>query len=71
MTAPAGTPDEVVKRLNEEMDKILKTPEVARRLAELGFFTEGAGTPAATRAFVQSQYELWGKLTRDIGLQPE
>ena len=34
-------------------------------------YSDGAETPEATRAFVQAQYELWGKVVREIGLQPE
>ena len=71
IAAPAGTPADIVTRLNQEMDKILKTPEMVNRLAELGFFTEGAETPEETRAFVRAQYELWSKVVREIGLQPE
>lgn len=71
IVAPTGTPANIIARLNQEMDKILKTPEMMKRLAELGFFTEGADTPEATRAFVQAQYELWGKVVREIGLSPE
>jgi tripartite-type tricarboxylate transporter receptor subunit TctC len=71
IVAPTGTPANIIARLNQEMDKILKTPEMVKRLAELGFFTEGADTPEATRAFVQAQYELWGKVVREIGLSPE
>jgi tripartite-type tricarboxylate transporter receptor subunit TctC len=71
IAAPAGTPADVVTRVNREMDKVLKTPEMVKRLAEVGFFTDGADTPEATRAFVQAQYDLWGKVVHDIGLQPE
>jgi tripartite-type tricarboxylate transporter receptor subunit TctC len=71
IAAPAGTPAEVVTRLNQEMDKVLKTPDMVKRLADVGFFTEGAETPEATRAFVKAQYDLWSKVVRDIGLQPE
>jgi tripartite-type tricarboxylate transporter receptor subunit TctC len=53
------------------MDKVLKTPELVKRLADVGFFTDGADTPEATRAFVQAQYDLWSKVVHDIGLQPE
>jgi tripartite-type tricarboxylate transporter receptor subunit TctC len=60
-----------VSRPNRELDKILKSPAMANRLAELGFFTEGADTLQGTGAFVRAQYELWGKVTREIGLQPE
>jgi tripartite-type tricarboxylate transporter receptor subunit TctC len=71
IAAPAGTPAEVITRLNREMDKVLKTPEMVKRLAEVGFFTDGAETPEAARAYVQAQYELWKKVVYDIGLQPE
>jgi tripartite-type tricarboxylate transporter receptor subunit TctC len=71
LAAPAGAPSEVVARINREMDVILKNPEIAARLAELGFFTEGADTPEGTGRYIRSQYEIWGRLARDIGLQPE
>jgi tripartite-type tricarboxylate transporter receptor subunit TctC len=71
LAAPKGTPPEIVARVNREMDVILKNAEVAGKLADLGFFTRGADTPDGTAKYVRSQYELWGKVTRDIGLQPE
>jgi tripartite-type tricarboxylate transporter receptor subunit TctC len=71
IAAPAGTPADVVTRINREMDKVLKNPELVARLADVGFFTDGAESPEATRAFVQAQYELWSKVVREIGLQPE
>jgi len=71
IAAPANTPPDIVARMNQELDKILKDPEVANQLAVVGFFTEGAGTPDQTRAFIKTQYDLWGKITREIGLKPE
>jgi tripartite-type tricarboxylate transporter receptor subunit TctC len=71
IAAPANTPPEIVARMNQELDKILKDPEVAHQLSVVGFFTEGAGTPEQTRTFVRAQYDLWGKVTREIGLAPE
>jgi len=71
LAAPKGTPADVVTRLNREMDVILKNQEIANRLADLGFFTEGADTPEGTAKYVQSQYDTWGKVARDIGLLPE
>jgi tripartite-type tricarboxylate transporter receptor subunit TctC len=71
IAAPANTPPEIVAKMNQELDKILKDPDVVQQLAVVGFFTEGAGTPEETRAFVKAQYDLWGKVTREIGLQPE
>jgi tripartite-type tricarboxylate transporter receptor subunit TctC len=71
IAAPAGTPPEIVARMNRELDKVLKDQTVVDKLATVGFFTEGAETPEATRDYVRSQYELWGKVAHDIGLQPE
>ncbi len=71
IVAPAKTPPEIVTRMNRELDKVLKDPEVIKQLAVVGFYTEGAGTPDSTRDYVRSQYELWGKVAHDIGLQPE
>jgi len=71
LVAPTGTPADVIARVNREMDKILKAPEMVSRLEELGFYTDGAETPEATRAFIQAQYELWGRVVREIGLEPE
>jgi tripartite-type tricarboxylate transporter receptor subunit TctC len=71
VAAPAGTPADIVTRMNRELDKILKDPEIVAKLATVGFFTEGADTPEAMRTFVKAQYELWGKVAHDIGLQPE
>ncbi|HTP97147.1 MAG TPA: tripartite tricarboxylate transporter substrate-binding protein [Burkholderiales bacterium] len=69
--APAGTPVAIVQRFNRELDRVLKDPAVAQRLADLGFYTEGADTPAATGEFVRVQRESWGKVVREIGMQPE
>jgi len=71
LATPAGTPEAVTERVNRELAVILKNPQIVSKLAELGFFTYEPEPPAMVRAYVRAQYELWGKLTRDIGLKPE
>ena len=71
LAAPTGTPPDVVARVNKEMDAILKDQAVVQRLAGMNFFTEGSGTQEQARAYVTGQYEAWGKLVKEIGLQPE
>jgi tripartite-type tricarboxylate transporter receptor subunit TctC len=71
IVAPAGTPVEIVQRVNREMDKILKEPETAKRLAGLGFFTEGADTPEAVAGFIRADTAKWGRIVKEIGIQPE
>jgi tripartite-type tricarboxylate transporter receptor subunit TctC len=71
LVAPTGTPPDVVQRTNREMVTILNDPSLVKRLREIGFITDGAGTPASTGQFIRAQYEAWGKVVREIGLQPE
>ncbi len=71
LVAPAGTPKPIVERVNREMDKVLKDPEVRARMQKAGFYSDGAGTPDSTAAYVKAQYDAWGKVVKEIGLQPE
>jgi len=62
--APAGTSPEIVAKLNAEIMRIMKLPEVQARLV-----TEGAksrvNTPAEFGTFQKSEMAKWGKLIRD------
>ena len=69
--APMGTPSEVVQRVNRDIDHVLKEPEVAQKLFELGPVVEGVGTPESLRQFHKEDHERWARLVKSIGLQPE
>jgi len=71
MAAPAGTPAPILERVNRELDAIMKDPTVVQRLRNVGFVSRGGGTMQQTKDYVQSQYDAWGKLVKEIGLQPE
>jgi tripartite-type tricarboxylate transporter receptor subunit TctC len=71
LAAPAGTPRSIIDRLNHEVDRILKSPELVKRLGELGFYIDGAYTPEAVTDFVRSQRATWGEIVRTIGIEPE
>ena len=71
MLAPAGTPQDIVQRMNREMDRILKDPDTAQRLRTLGFFTEGAETPEGVAEAIRADTTKWGRIVKDIGIQPE
>lgn len=68
--APAGTPRDVVARLNTEINRILSIPEVRERLISQGLVPVG-GTPEHLAARMKSDYVKWGKVIRQIGLKPE
>ena len=67
----AGTPREIVQRLNSEVDKIVKDPEFVERLAQFGFSTSDAMTPDLLRMRVRTETELWRKIATDIELKPQ
>jgi tripartite-type tricarboxylate transporter receptor subunit TctC len=71
MLAPSGTPKEIIGSMNREMDKVLKDADTAKRLAALGFFTEGAETPEAVAEAIRADTEKWGRIVKEIGIQPE
>ncbi|MET0277144.1 MAG: tripartite tricarboxylate transporter substrate binding protein [Pseudorhodoplanes sp.] len=71
LAAPAGTPEAIVRKLNRELDAVLKDPEVIDRMQKAGFYNDGAGTPEQTAAFVRDQYAAWGRVVKEIGLEKE
>jgi tripartite-type tricarboxylate transporter receptor subunit TctC len=64
--APAGTPKDVVARINRDTIRALRDPGVAERLASEGAEPVG-DTPEQFGAFVKSEIELWGKVIRESG----
>jgi len=71
VVAPAGTPTDVVRRLNREIDDYLKGPEVQQRLLSFGLATEGAGTPESTAAFIRQEQASWRALATELAIQPQ
>ena len=64
--APAGTPKEVVDRLNREIRAILESPDTRRFFTEQGA-EAGGGTPADLAEFVRAETAKWQKVVRDSG----
>jgi tripartite-type tricarboxylate transporter receptor subunit TctC len=68
--APAKTPPEIVARLNDEINKALKSPDVASKLAAQGI-SVNVGTPAAAQAFIEKQIDTWAKVVKANGIQAD
>jgi tripartite-type tricarboxylate transporter receptor subunit TctC len=68
--APAGTPPEIVAKLNDAMAKVLKTDGVKAKLANLGLVVQ-AGTPAELAETVKDGLKVRGELVKAAGIQPE
>jgi len=67
--APAGTPKDIVNRLNRELVEIIATPEIREKFDTLGFAPVGT-TPAETSARIKAELELWAKVIRDAKITP-
>jgi tripartite-type tricarboxylate transporter receptor subunit TctC len=70
LLAPAGTPREIILRLNKEAVAILRSAEVTERLANDGGIVVGS-TPEAFGAFIRAETEKWAKVARAAGIKPE
>lgn len=66
--ASAKTPPEIVKRMNEELNKVLKNPDVAKKLDAQGIDVSG-GTPEQARTFIEKQMTIWAKVVKDNNIK--
>jgi tripartite-type tricarboxylate transporter receptor subunit TctC len=71
IVAPAGTPADIVARLNREIAEYLKGPEIQQRLISFGLATEGAGTPESTAQFIREEQDRWRALAQELGVEPQ
>jgi tripartite-type tricarboxylate transporter receptor subunit TctC len=65
--APAATPRPIVERLNEEINRILKSPEILKRISQQGSALIVGGTPEHFADFIRAEIEKWGKVVRESG----
>ena len=70
MLAPAGTPQPIVKRMSEEIAKIMSNEETRAKLEAMGTFAAGS-TPEGFDAFIAAETTKWAKVIRDAGVQPD
>jgi tripartite-type tricarboxylate transporter receptor subunit TctC len=68
--APAGTPREIVTRLNAEIARIIKLPDVQARWAQLGAEPLD-NTPQQFAAWLDSEAIKWGKVIQESGAKPD
>lgn len=68
--APAGTPPDVVRRLNQAFTKAMHSPEVKSRFSEQGLDI-ATGTPDELAALIRADTERLGKVVRDAGVKVE
>jgi tripartite-type tricarboxylate transporter receptor subunit TctC len=70
LVAPAGTPREIVSRMNTEVVGALAQPDVKERLAGQGVTVAG-GTPEQFADHIKAEFAKWAKVIADAGIKPE
>ena len=68
--APAKTPPDILRRMNEEINKVMRMPDTAKRLDAQGIDVVG-GTPEAARVFIERQMDTWSKVVKDNNIQAD
>lgn len=66
--APAGTPKNIITRLNAEVVKTLALPDVKNRLLDTGIIATSS-TPEAFAAYTQEETKKWGKVVKDANIK--
>ena len=70
MVAPAGTPEPIIKRLNEGLQAVLKQPEVVKKIEEFGAVPAG-GPPSDLTALLRSELPKWREVVTKSNIKPE
>jgi tripartite-type tricarboxylate transporter receptor subunit TctC len=70
MFAPPGTPKPVVDKIQAEISRILKMPEVAKRLTDIGLEPVGS-TSEELAAYQRTEIVKWAKVVKDSGARVE
>ncbi len=70
LMAPAGTPPEIIARLNREVNQALKSPDVMERFAAQGTEPLG-GSPEQAAAYVKQELDRWGPVVKRAGIKAD
>ncbi len=71
LVAPAGTPREILVRLNQEVAKIVRTPALRNRFLERGVELKASASPEEFTAHIKAEFDKKGKLAREAGIRLE
>ena len=70
MLAPAATSKDIIKRMSDEVSRIIKSDETRARLDRMGTFAVGS-SPEEFDAFIASETSKWAKVIKDAGVTAE
>lgn len=68
--APKGTPPEIIGKLNQALVASQQKEQTKAMLAQVAM-TPRSTTPAEFAQYVRQQYDQWGRMVKELGIQPE
>ena len=70
LVAPAGTPPEIVTKLNGALRQVIDSPDIQTKFKNVGF--EGfSSTPRELGDYMKAEIVDWGKMVKDAGIKPD
>jgi tripartite-type tricarboxylate transporter receptor subunit TctC len=69
LMAPAGTPKNIIAKLNAESNRVLAMPDVKEKLTRAGIDAAG-GTPEDFGKFIRAEFDKWGPVVKAAGVKP-
>jgi len=70
MLAPSATPKDIVKRMSDEVSRIIKSDETRAKLDTMGTFAAGS-SPEEFDAFITAETAKWAKVIKDAGVKAD
>jgi tripartite-type tricarboxylate transporter receptor subunit TctC len=71
LMVPARTPEEVVRRLNQELVRVIRDPALKASLWDRQWIDAVASTPAEAAATIRRESEKWARIVKAAGLDLE
>ena len=71
LTAPAGTPPAVIRRLHQAMVEVMKRPDVVEKIRGQGLEAVSSATPDEFQQMIRAELKRWPAVVKAAGVQPE
>jgi tripartite-type tricarboxylate transporter receptor subunit TctC len=70
LVAPAGTPKETIRKLQQEIAKVMALPEIRDKMVAMGTDPVGS-TPEEFGQYIKSETLKWGRIIREGNIRPD
>lgn len=70
LAAPTGTPPAIVAKVNDQVQKLLNTPEMQKQIADISLGVTG-GSVSSFNAFLRKDYDFYAKFVKDFNIAPQ